>query len=207
MTAGASGAFILAFLAAFDAGDAGRRRRAGLSGLSQHPGGPGHRGGAGARPMPPTRFQPTPDQLDADRRAASTGWSWRARPIPPAPCCTRDELARSGRLVRAAAASGSSRDEIYHGITYGEPAETASRRAGTRSSSTASRSIFCMTGWRLGWLVLPERPGRVRSTRLAQNLFISPRPWRSMRRLACVRRRRRARRRGIESYGATATAS
>jgi aspartate/methionine/tyrosine aminotransferase len=64
-------------------------------------------------------------------------------------------------------------DEIYHGITYGMQAATATAFSPSAVVINSFSKYYCMTGWRLGWLVLPEdmlRPVEC----LAQNLFISP---------------------------------
>jgi aspartate/methionine/tyrosine aminotransferase len=63
-------------------------------------------------------------------------------------------------------------DEIYHGLTYGAQVTTAAGTGGTIVVNSFSK-YFSMTGWRLGWLVLP--PDLMRPVEcLAQNLFISP---------------------------------
>ena len=64
-------------------------------------------------------------------------------------------------------------DEIYHGITFGEPARSAAEYSASAVVVQSFSKYYSMTGWRLGWLVLPTdlvRPVEV----LAQNLFISP---------------------------------
>lgn len=64
-------------------------------------------------------------------------------------------------------------DEIYHGLTYGGTAETALALDDEAVIVNSFSKYYCMTGWRIGWLVLPER--LVRGVeRLAQNLYISP---------------------------------
>lgn len=64
-------------------------------------------------------------------------------------------------------------DEIYHGITYSERAQTMLALTDQAIVINSFSKYFSMTGWRLGWLVLP--PDLVRSVEcLAQNLFISP---------------------------------
>lgn len=64
-------------------------------------------------------------------------------------------------------------DEIYHGLTYGGTAETALAFDDEAVIVNSFSKYYCMTGWRIGWLVLPER--LVRGVeRLAQNLYISP---------------------------------
>lgn len=64
-------------------------------------------------------------------------------------------------------------DEIYHGITYGEKAETALSYNKDAIIINSFSKYFCMTGWRLGWMVVPDSLVRT-IERLAQNLFISP---------------------------------
>jgi aspartate/methionine/tyrosine aminotransferase len=64
-------------------------------------------------------------------------------------------------------------DEIYHGLTYARPATTALAHGRDVVIVNSFSKYFCMTGWRIGWLVLPERLVQP-VERLAQNLFISP---------------------------------
>jgi aspartate/methionine/tyrosine aminotransferase len=66
-------------------------------------------------------------------------------------------------------------DEIYHGITFGAPAATAAQRAvaGHAVIINSFSKYYAMTGWRLGWMVLPEDMVRAVEC-LQQNLFISP---------------------------------
>jgi aspartate/methionine/tyrosine aminotransferase len=169
MTVGASGAFILAFLAAFDAGDRV---------VVTDPGYPAYRNilgalGIEAVPVPTdlaTRFQPTPELLD--RVPGPIHGLIVASPSnPTGTMLPRAEFARlaaycAGRGIRLVS------DEIYHGITYGEPAETALAFLDDAIVVNSFSKFYGMTGWRLGWLVLPpELVAPV--TRLAQNLFIS----------------------------------
>ena len=79
----------------------------------------------------------------------------------------RDICALCGRLGIAFIS-----DEIYHGLTYGAPAQTALRFSGRAVVVNSFSKYFCMTGWRIGWLVLPDalvRPVEL----LAQSLAIS----------------------------------
>jgi aspartate/methionine/tyrosine aminotransferase len=64
-------------------------------------------------------------------------------------------------------------DEIYHGLTYAEPARTALSVDDDAVVVNSFSKYFCMTGWRIGWLVVPPRLVRA-IERLAQNLYISP---------------------------------
>ncbi|MFX6743212.1 aminotransferase class I/II-fold pyridoxal phosphate-dependent enzyme, partial [Acinetobacter baumannii] len=63
-------------------------------------------------------------------------------------------------------------DEIYHGLDYAFPAVTAAALSPDALVINSFSKYFCMTGWRVGWMVVPEvlvRP----SERLQQNLSIS----------------------------------
>ena len=64
-------------------------------------------------------------------------------------------------------------DEIYHGITYGDPAQTALAYSPEVVVINSFSKYFSMTGWRIGWMVVPEALARP-FERLAQNLYISP---------------------------------
>lgn len=62
-------------------------------------------------------------------------------------------------------------DEIYHELVYGDPLPTALARSDEVFVVNSFSKYFCMTGWRLGWIVAPERYVRGLE-RLAQNAFI-----------------------------------
>ena len=64
-------------------------------------------------------------------------------------------------------------DEIYHGITYGADVTTTAGTAGPEIVVNSFSKYFSMTGWRIGWIVIPEDLDRSVEC-LAQNLFISP---------------------------------
>lgn len=64
-------------------------------------------------------------------------------------------------------------DEIYHGLTYGEPASTALTSDDDAVVINSFSKYYCMTGWRIGWIIVPDRLVRP-IERLAQNLYISP---------------------------------
>jgi len=64
-------------------------------------------------------------------------------------------------------------DEIYHGITFGSEAVTAANLTESAIVINSFSKYFSMTGWRLGWLVIPRELARPIEC-LAQNLFISP---------------------------------
>jgi aspartate/methionine/tyrosine aminotransferase len=169
VTTGASGAFPLAFIAAFDPGD-----RVALA-APYYPPYVNILTALGMVPVilpagPESRFQPTPAMLD------------RLDPPPQglivaSPCNPVGSMLHPDEFAALAAwcARHGTRfisDEIYHGLTYGQPMSTASDIPGAIVINSFSK-YFSMTGWRVGWMVLPEdlvRPVE----RLAQNLFISP---------------------------------
>lgn len=169
VTAGASGAFLLAFLVSFDAG-----ARVGIG----EPGYPAYRNIAKLLDLEPvaipagpeTRFQPNGAALAAC--GPLDGLIVQSPANPTGTMLTRDELAG---LVAAADERKVTfiSDEIYHGITFDEPAETALAFSSEAIIVNSFSKYFCMTGFRIGWMVLPEDLVRT-VERLAGNLFISP---------------------------------
>lgn len=170
VTAGSSGAFVVAFLAAFDAGD-----RVALA----SPGYPAYRNILHALGIdvvnvevgPETNFQPTPDLLDGIEGKID-GLIVASPSNPTGTMIKRDELKAlvdycRGRDIRLIS------DEIYHGIAYAEKAETARAFWDEVIVVNSFSKYFSMTGWRLGWMVVPD--GLLRSVEcLSQNLYISP---------------------------------
>jgi aspartate/methionine/tyrosine aminotransferase len=170
VTTGSSGGFLLAFLAAFDAGD-----RVALAA----PGYPAYRNILQALGIEPVlleteaadRFQPTPDLLD--RIAGPLAGLIVASPSnPTGTMLDHDHMTA---LVGYCAARGIRlvSDEIYHGIGYGMTPVSALAVSDTAVVINSFSKYFSMTGWRLGWMVLPEdmlRPVEC----LSQNFFISP---------------------------------
>jgi aspartate/methionine/tyrosine aminotransferase len=170
VTVGASGAFPLAFLAAFDAGD-----RVAMAAPFYPP----YANILTALGMVPqllpcdaaTRFQPTLamleklDPLPAGLIVAS--------PCNPAGTMLAPEELRD--IARWCHANGVRlvSDEIYHGLTWGTVSEsTAAAFSDSAVVVNSFSKYFSMTGWRIGWLVLPEdlvRPVEC----IAQNMFIS----------------------------------
>lgn len=170
VTTGSSGAFVLAFLAAFDAGD-----RVAFAA----PGYPGYRNilaalGIETLALPAAvedGFQPTVKLLDA--LATPPDGLIVASPANPtgsmiAPGTLRAVLewcrANGVRVVS---------DEIYHGIAYDRPAETLAGLEPRAVIVNSFSKYHSMTGWRLGWMVVPDDLLRAVEC-LAQNLFISP---------------------------------
>jgi len=170
VTAGSSGAFLLGFLAAFDPGD-----RVALAA----PGYPAYKNILVALGMTPinlltgaeTRFQPTPELLD--RIDGQFEGLIVASPSNPAgTMIDADGLRRLHDYCRMRHIRLVS-DEIYHGITYGMRPTTALALGENAIVINSFSKYFSMTGWRLGWMVVPAdllRPIEC----LAQNLFISP---------------------------------
>jgi aspartate/methionine/tyrosine aminotransferase len=91
---------------------------------------------------------------------------------PTGTLVTPEEIGALGALARERGATLLV-DEIYQGLTYGMQARTALEAGDDLVIINSFSKYFQMTGWRLGWMVVPE--GRVRDIeKLAQNLFISP---------------------------------
>jgi aspartate/methionine/tyrosine aminotransferase len=170
VTMGASGAFPLAFLAAFDPGDAIAMA------APFYPPYANILQALGMRPQllecdASTRFQPTVAMLEKlDPRPAGL---IIASPCNPAgTMLAPDELAAIARWCHAEGVRLIS-DEIYHGLSWGTVAESSAAAFSDSAVVVNSFSKYwSMTGWRIGWLVLPEdliRPVEC----LAQNMFIS----------------------------------
>ncbi len=169
VTTGSSAAFQLAFLAAFEAGD-----RVALAA----PGYPAYRNILAALGIEPvlievgenTHYQPNPELLAEAGRL--DGLVIASPANPTGTMIAAADLARLARWCREAGIRLVS-DEIYHGITYADPAATV-RAFGREAVVVNSFSkYYCMTGWRLGWMLVP--PDLARSVEcLAQNFYISP---------------------------------
>jgi aspartate/methionine/tyrosine aminotransferase len=170
VTVGASGAFPLAFLAAFDPGDAVAMA------APFYPPYANILTALGMRPLllpcdASTRFQPTVAMLDElDPRPAGL--------VLASPCNPAGTMLPPGEFVAIARwceAEGVRlvSDEIYHGLSYGDlREETAAAHSGSAVVVNSFSKYWSMTGWRVGWLLLP--PDLVRPVEcLAQNLFIS----------------------------------
>jgi aspartate/methionine/tyrosine aminotransferase len=171
VTTGSSGAFILAFLALFEAGD-----RVALA----NPGYPPYRHiltALGCEPVlidtgADTRWALSAEALMAEHRKKPLKGVIVASPAnPTGTMLTREAL---GALIAAAEAEGIRviSDEIYHGLDYAFAAETAAKLSSKCVVINSFSKYFCMTGWRIGWMVLPEAFVRP-VDRLAGNLAIS----------------------------------
>ncbi len=163
-TTGSSGGFLLAFLAAFAPGDRV---------LMARPGYPCYRNVLAALGVevveidcgPDTRFQPTVDLLAAAAhdQGPIAGVVIASPANPTGTMIPAEELAAIAAWCEQSGVRLIS-DEIYHGITYGVPT-TSANDGGTSSAWQTSRTAvifgsfskyFSMTGWRLGWMVVPE---------------------------------------------------
>ncbi len=172
ITTGASGAFVLAFLALF--GDGARVAMAA-------PGYPPYRHILKALGMKPAlidaqageKFQLTPAHLETLAAAAPLAGAVIASPAnPTGAMLTRDELAALTHAVQAQEGALIS-DEIYHGLTYGAPATSALAVAPDAVVINSFSKYWGMTGWRVGWIVAPA--GLVPAIeRLSQNLAVCP---------------------------------
>jgi aspartate/methionine/tyrosine aminotransferase len=171
VTTGSSAGFILAFLAAFEPGD-----RVAMA----LPGYPPYRHilnalgceAVGIETTADTRWSITIEGLLAEHRK---------RPIkglivasPANPTGTMMSGSALAELIRSAEDAGIAviSDEIYHGLDYAFAAESAARTSSEAIIINSFSKYFCMTGWRIGWMVVP--PALVRAVeRLQQNLAIS----------------------------------
>ena len=167
VTAGSSAGFQLAFLSLFDAG-----ARVGIG----DPGYPSYRNILKALSLTPVRIETgaaTRFQVDAGLLAATPDLDGLLVASPSNPAGTmlsRDDLAA---LAAGCADRGTAliSDEIYHGLSYGGRAVSALEVTDEVYVINSFSKYFSMTGWRVGWMVVP--PDHVRRIeRLHQNLYI-----------------------------------
>jgi len=167
-TVGASGAFVAAFMAAFDPGDRV---------VVPTPGYPCYRNAlellgcevVSFSTSADTRFQPTVEQLSAlgpiDGLVLSS---------PSNPTGTMLDAAQMSAIAEWCRANDVwfVSDEIYHGITFGEAAPTALQFDADAIVVNSFSKYFSMTGWRLGWLLAPSAL-RTALTRIGQDATIA----------------------------------
>ena len=169
VTTGSSSAFTLAFLACFDIGD-----RVAIG----RPGYPAYGRIMQALGIEPVeimtnfaeKFQPTPSQV-----ADLGGLAGVMLASPANPTGTMIDEANLKSICKISAERGIRliSDEIYHRVTYGQSGQTALRFNDDAIAINSFSKYYCMTGWRIGWMIVPKN--LVRSVeRLAQNFFISP---------------------------------
>jgi aspartate/methionine/tyrosine aminotransferase len=171
ITTGSSGAFILAFLALFEPGD-----RVAVT----VPGYPPYR-----HILTALGCEPVLIETSSESRHALTGEALlaahRKKPLkgvlvgsPANPTGTMMSREALTDLIMAAEGAGIRfiSDEIYHGLDYAFPAVTAAELSPNALVINSFSKYFCMTGWRVGWMLAPEALVRP-IERLQQNLAIS----------------------------------
>lgn len=169
ITAGASSAFLLAFTALFDAGDRVAlgepcypSYRQILKALSLEP--------VGVAASEANRLQPVP--ADLEPVADLAGLIVASPGNPSGTMLGREELAALTTHAQARGIAFIS-DEIYHGLDFGQRAVSALEISDDLYVINSFSKYFSMTGWRIGWMVVPEDHIRL-VERLAQNMFICP---------------------------------
>ena len=158
---------MLAFAALFDAGDRVALGEPGypsyrqiLRAMSLEP--------VGIQTDPAHRYQPQPDEIPADVAGLMLA-------SPGNPSGTMLGLEEYRGLLGRAAELGVNviSDEIYHGLSYGERCHSALEVSDDVYVINSFSKYFSMTGWRIGWMVVPE--DHIRTVeRIAQNMFICP---------------------------------
>jgi aspartate/methionine/tyrosine aminotransferase len=171
VTTGSSGGFVLAFLTLFEPGD-----RVALA----NPGYPPYRhilSALGCEPVlietsAETRWALSAKALIAEHRKKTLAGLMVASPANPTG--TMMDAAALAHLIAAAEAEGICviSDEIYHGLDYAFAAETAAKLSERALVINSFSKYFCMTGWRVGWMVVPDSLVRA-VERLQGNLAIS----------------------------------
>ena len=171
VTTGSSGGFILTFLALFEPGD-----RVAIA----TPGYPPYRHiltALGCEPVlietsADTRWEITGEALMVAHRQQKLDGVLVASPANPTGTMIKPEVL--AELIGTAQQAGIRfiSDEIYHGLDYAFPAATAARYSDSAVVINSFSKYFCMTGWRVGWMLLPDPLVRT-VERLQQNLSIS----------------------------------
>ena len=171
VTTGSSGGFVLAFLALFDAG-----ARIAIP----SPGYPAYRNILKSLGLVPVEIETGPRDRWA-LTAAAVEAAHSEQPLagvlvmsPANPTGVITPASALKDMAEACARLGIwlVSDEIYHGLTYEQRAETALRFDPDAVVINSFSKYFCMTGWRVGWMVVPDRLIRT-IERLQQNLTIS----------------------------------
>jgi aspartate/methionine/tyrosine aminotransferase len=172
VTTGSSGGFLLAFLAAFEAGD-----RVAIA----RPGYPCYRNvltALGCEVVelpagPETRFQPTVEMLESLDEPVQ-GLVVASPANPTGTMLAPEELAALATWCETHGVQLIS-DEIYHGIEYATPMQHATAWQTSREAVVfhSFSKYFSMTGWRLGWMLVPERLRRAVDV-LTGNFTICP---------------------------------
>ena len=168
ITTGSSGAFILSFATLFNAGD-----RVGIA----SPGYPSYRQILKSQDLIPVdiqtkienKFQPISDDISSNNLHGILVAS------PANPTGSMIDKKSLTNLINSAKENNASfiSDEIYHGIQYENKPTSALEITNDCYVINSFSKYFSMTGWRIGWMVVPEDHVR-QVERLAQNLFICP---------------------------------
>jgi aspartate/methionine/tyrosine aminotransferase len=172
VTTGSSAGFVLSFLALFDVGDRVALPAPGypcyrhiLSTLGQKV--------EQIETGPVNRWMPTVEALERLHKTSPLRGLILASPAnPTGTVLPPRRLAEIMSFCQANDIQFIS-DEIYHGLTYEGPATSAATMSEQAIVINSFSKYFSMTGWRIGWLVVPETMTPV-IERLAQNLYISP---------------------------------
>ncbi|MGH6869831.1 MAG: pyridoxal phosphate-dependent aminotransferase, partial [Methylocella sp.] len=171
VTTGSSGGFALAFLTLFDAG-----ARVAVAA----PGYPAYRNILEAFGIETVtievarahRFIVTAEMIEAEHLKKKLDGILLMSPANPTGAMMRREALRDVCATCDRLGIAFISDEVYHGVTYGEAAETALKFSPDAIVANSFSKYFCMSGWRIGWLVLPEHLIRP-VERLQQSLSIS----------------------------------
>ena len=171
VTTGSSGGFILAFLACFSPGD-----RVAITA----PGYPAYRNillALGLEPVaipvgPETRYALTPELIETAHAQAPLAGVLTMSPANPTGVVMAPEAISAVAATCRRLGLWYISDEIYHGLTYEAPATTALSADPDTIVINSFSKYYCMTGWRVGWMVVPQRLVRT-IERLQQNLSIS----------------------------------
>ncbi|MCM8594167.1 pyridoxal phosphate-dependent aminotransferase [Accumulibacter sp.] len=121
---------------------------------------------------PESNFQPTVAHLSAHWNIRSAGALFASPANPTGTVLDGEELRAIAEFIRQNQGQLII-DEIYHGLSYDRPEQTALHCGDDIFVVQSFSKYFNMTGWRLGWMVVPERFARD-IEKLAQNLYISP---------------------------------
>ncbi|QGY01645.1 aminotransferase class I/II-fold pyridoxal phosphate-dependent enzyme [Methylobacterium mesophilicum SR1.6/6] len=171
ITTGSSAGFVLAFMSLFDAG-----ARVAVP----QPGYPAYRSILSALDLVPApmvlrdadRYAPTAALLRETHARTPVAGALVMSPANPSGTVITEaalrDLCAAARALNLPLIS----DEIYHGLSYGVPTTTALRFEPDAVIINSFSKYHCMTGWRVGWMVVPEALVRP-IERLAQNLYIS----------------------------------
>ena len=170
VTTGSSAAFTLSLIAAFDAG-----QKVGLA----NPGYPAYRNILHALDIEPVLLEagaqagwaPGVEEVAEQMKRGMAGVLLASPVNPTGAMLSRGELSMLLRVVEDAGGIYIS-DEIYHRLTYAEPAETALAFSESVFVINSFSKYYAMTGWRVGWMVVPEAFRRTVEV-LQQNMFIN----------------------------------